>query len=876
MDGTEGIGLLQTPEAEARESSARFLEALLWTVMGVVTFVGLAVTLLVAGAGWRTAASVVLADLAGVGLLLLNRSRRTLLATALLIALAWTVVVSRALLAGGLHSPVPSALILITVAAGLLLNYRWGSVTAVALCATALGIAGAELAGALHAPPGFVGPARLGITLVATVSGICAVQFVAIRAVRSARKRSQQRERLLESVLENLPVGVWFVDRTARLLHRNKSAQQIWGGGRLVGLDGYHEYKGRSVETGREIAPDEWASARAVFRGETTADEQIEIECFDGTRKTILNSAVPLRDERGEIAGAIIVNQDITRRQRAEESAREHLAALTALHAAAKVLTETMDSTQLAKDVTRACVEVFGATVAWLGIANPDGAVEPLAQFPPAPSARVPGAVRWRERKDDDGPTGTAVQTGAPAVAREAPTDGPPGVWQRWALGEGIQCAASFPLITRDRPFGSLTLYSRDRSYLTQERYDILQTYAHEVAAALTNARLHEETERNLMHTQALRKIDRAIGGSLDLRVTLDTILDQVRAALRVDAADVLLADRLAPTLAFAAGDGFAAPESARTTLRLGEDDAGRAALERRTVTGPEPTEEPHARWSALAAAEGFAWRAATPLVAKGEVKGVLEVFQRRWFKPDRSWLDFLEMLAGQAALAVDSAALFDDLQRSNLDLKLAYDATIEGWSRALELRDNETEGHSLRVTALAERLARAMGMNERDLVNLRRGALLHDIGKVAVPDSILFKDGPLTDEERETMQKHTTHALEILSPIRHLRPALDIPVAHHEWWDGSGYPRGRKGEQIPLAARIFAVVDVWDALTCDRPYRRAWSAAEVREHIRSHAGTQFDPDVVEAFLAFPLEEPAAPIAPDPATEPTPRPIPSP
>jgi len=254
--------------------------------------------------------------------------------------------------------------------------------------------------------------------------------------------------------------------------------------------------------------------------------------------------------------------------------------------------------------------------------------------------------------------------------------------------------------------------------------------------------------------------------------------------------------------------------------------------------------------WFAL---EGFSTYFGMPLVAKGTVRGVLEVFQRAPLAPDDEWLDFLETLAEQAAIAVDNSLLFADLQRSKTDLELAYDTTLEGWSRALDLRDKETEGHTQRVTELTERLARTMGLAESELVHVRRGSLLHDIGKMGIPDSILLKEGPLTDDEWVKMRQHPLYAYELLAPIAYLRPALDIPYCHHEKWDGTGYPRGLSGELIPLAARIFAVVDVWDALRSDRPYRLAWPEEKVREHIRQLSGSHFDPQMVQAFLDLSL-----------------------
>jgi len=207
--------------------------------------------------------------------------------------------------------------------------------------------------------------------------------------------------------------------------------------------------------------------------------------------------------------------------------------------------------------------------------------------------------------------------------------------------------------------------------------------------------------------------------------------------------------------------------------------------------------------------------------------------------------------MAGQAAIAIDNLSLFEELQKSNIELSLAYTATIEGWSRALDLRDRETEGHTKRVTEISLRLAREMGIKDEDLLHVERGALLHDIGKMGIPDNILNKPGALTDEEKDLMQRHPVFAYEMLSPIAYLRLALDIPYCHHEMWDGSGYPRGLKGEQIPLAARIFAGVDVYDALTSNRPYRFNWSKSTAIEHIREQSGKHFDPAVVEAFLSI-------------------------
>lgn len=185
-----------------------------------------------------------------------------------------------------------------------------------------------------------------------------------------------------------------------------------------------------------------------------------------------------------------------------------------------------------------------------------------------------------------------------------------------------------------------------------------------------------------------------------------------------------------------------------------------------------------------------------------------------------------------------------------------AHELTLTGLTRALDLRDHETERHCARVTDMAVRLAAKMGLRGEALEHVRRGAMLHDIGKLGVPDAILNKPGPLAEDEWAVMRRHPEYAYELLAPIKFLRPVLEIPYCHHERWDGSGYPRGLAGEEIPLTARIFAVVDVWDALTSDRPYRPAWPQRKVLAYLNAHAGDLFDPAVVKAFLSLIESEP--------------------
>jgi putative nucleotidyltransferase with HDIG domain len=332
--------------------------------------------------------------------------------------------------------------------------------------------------------------------------------------------------------------------------------------------------------------------------------------------------------------------------------------------------------------------------------------------------------------------------------------------------------------------------------------------------------------------------------------MTLKVFIEHVVTQLGVDAANVLLLNPHTGILDFAASQGFRTSALRHSHLRLGEGYAGVAALDNRIIRIHDLKEEDNVfTRRELLKGEDFITYYGVPLVAKGRVKGVLEIFHRSPLTPDEEWFDFLEALALQAAIAIDNNSLFYELERSNMDLTLAYDTTIVGWSRALDYKDKETEGHSQRVTEMTLRIAREMGMNEEELVHVRRGALLHDIGKMGIPDSILLKPGALTEEEWKIMRQHPVYSYELLHPIAYLRPALDIPYCHHEKWDGTGYPRGLKGERIPLSARIFAIVDVWDALRSERPYRPAWSEEKTKEYILSLSGIQFDPKIVEAFI---------------------------
>jgi len=357
-----------------------------------------------------------------------------------------------------------------------------------------------------------------------------------------------------------------------------------------------------------------------------------------------------------------------------------------------------------------------------------------------------------------------------------------------------------------------------------------------------------EQVKHQVQNLAALHAVDLAISASMDLPVVLRVLLNQVQQQLKVHSASILLFNPLTQRLNFAAGAGFKSRAIENTNLKLGESYAGKAALERRIIAANDLG----TRFSQLATdgmeEDGFTDYMGIPLIAKGAVKGVLEIFNRGPLTEDPQWLNLLDSMASQAAIAIDNATLFDDVHTANESLRQAYDATIEGWARALELRDGDTEGHSNRVATLAVQLARLVGMKETELINLRRGALLHDIGKMGIPDTILLKTTELTDKEWQIMRMHPTLGKNMLSSIEFLKDSVDVAYCHHEKWDGTGYPQGLKGEEIPLIARVFSVIDGWDALRSDRPYRKAVSDDEAWKYIVENIGKAYDPGIVEKF----------------------------
>jgi response regulator RpfG family c-di-GMP phosphodiesterase len=542
---------------------------------------------------------------------------------------------------------------------------------------------------------------------------------------------------------------------------------------------------------------------------------------------------------------------DITDRKRAQDEIRHRLGELEVLYASSLVIGKSLQRQKIGQEIINILSERLHWHHAALRMYHPESeTIELLAIGQPKmenETEQLAAKERFRTMisRPGQGLSGWVIQHGQSVYSRDVTQD------PRYLEVEpGIRSGMYVPLKVGERTIGCLSVESEKIDAFSETDEWLISTLAAQAASALENARLYDETQRSLKQSTALRAIDQAITGSPNLQLVLQVALKHVITDLGVDAAVILLYNPKEQTLQYELGKGFRASTLRHTRLRLGEGYAGRAALGRQTIV----ISDLHNRKTDFLRSptfqqEGFVHYFGVPLIAKDEIVGVLEIFHRTALNPDLEWLGFMESLAGQIAIAIDNATLFRDLQRSNMDLIKAYDATIEGWSKALDFRDKETEDHTLRVTEMTLALASATGVsNEKELMFIRWGGLLHDIGKIGIPDSILHKVDKLTDEEWKVIQQHPSLAYELLNPIEFLHPALDIPYCHHEKWDGTGYPRGLKGDQIPLAARLFSIVDVWDALLSDRPYRAGWPEEKILAYIREQAGIHFDPQAVDIF----------------------------
>jgi PAS domain S-box-containing protein len=647
------------------------------------------------------------------------------------------------------------------------------------------------------------------------------------------RKRSEQALRESEeryrTLIENFPIGVYCTTPgpKGQFLMANPAFL------RMIGANSEDELLQYNVSDFYVNPVDRTTFSERLIRAGRINGAELHMKRRDGTRIWgLVTSQVEYDLDTGEVLFFNNTIEDITERKQREREQNAIVAVASALRNALtreQTLTIILDQvillleaeTALIATCTDTCSEVVLELARGMNAASLTG-----LHTQPAESI-----------------TGRVIASGQSYLNNEADQA---AMQMLGDLIPGVRAVASVPLVIEGKSIGALTIGSKNE--IAQVEFRMLAAIADLAASAIHRMTLYEETQLRLQRLNSLGTINSAISSSMDLRLTLKVLVDQIIIQEQADAADVLLLDPHTLMLDYAAGHGFRYRTAERTRLRLGEPQAGIAALERRPVEIHDlnavelPNREPLLQ-------EGFTAYYAVPLIAKGQVKGVLETFHRKTPIQDPDWRKFLEELGRQAAIAIDNAEQHEKIQRSNEELTLAYDATIEGWSYALDLRDKETEGHSQRVAEWTVRLARAMDVGPQELVHIRRGALLHDIGKVGLPDKILRKTGPLDEDEWRVMRHHPIHAHGLISSITFLRPALDIPYCHHEKWDGTGYPRGLKSDEIPLAARIFAIIDVWDALTSKRSYREAWTQEEALIYIAEQSGKHFDPRVVVEFF---------------------------
>jgi putative nucleotidyltransferase with HDIG domain len=571
-------------------------------------------------------------------------------------------------------------------------------------------------------------------------------------------------------------------------------------------------------------------------------EREFRIVRSDGSIVWICDKSQLIYDKKKVLVRIEGIASDITSRKQAEETLKKRLAELEAIYTISSTLrkAETMD-----KMLTLLLAEI-------LGVLDTSAGAICLYQ-PKSGQLRFATTQGWFSGLDDaflrpiDSIAGKVFTSKNILVSKEYAKDFQVDYIDKIPEGWGGVC---LPLQADAYVLGIIFVSVPLPREITSAEQKLLVSLTEMAGTAIHRIGLYEKNSIHLERVQALHNIDMAISSSLDLRVTFRVILDEITRLLNVDAAAILRLDSHAGILKYEAWRGFRITSPAKLSLRIGEGLAGQAAMERKSIKVANLREiEADPVQGPLMERENAHSYYAVPLINKGRVEGVLEAFHRELLDADEEWLEFLETLAGQTTIAINNADLVQHMVNTNFKLIQAYDNTIKGWARAMDLRDKNTEDHSQRVTEMTLIIARKTGMSDEDLAHVRRGALLHDIGKIGVPDAILLKPSKLTDEEWAIMYKHPLHAFELLSPIEYLKTSLDIPYCHHEKWDGTGYPRGLKKDQIPLSARIFAVVDVYDALTSDRPYRKAWSREAALEYIRKESGRHFDPQIVDIFF---------------------------
>ncbi len=671
--------------------------------------------------------------------------------------------------------------------------------------------------------------------------------FIAIKEdvteFKQLTDRLRENEERLRLLIESSQDGIIAYDNDIRYILWNKAMERISGVKReaLLGKSPFEVFPFLE-EVG------EGEAFRDAVKGKPTVRGAMRYNVPQTERHGFFQSAhFPLFDANGKIVGGMAIIRDVTEQMQNEQRVK-------AQHAVTQILVESSTIEEASLKIIEVVCECLAWDIGELWLADKQQGVLCLAESWHSPTIELPGfeaITRKTTFAPGIGLPGRVWQSGKPVWVVDIAQDaGFPRA--EVAVKEGLRGAFCFPVEGNREVIGVIDFLSCTTRQPDNDLLNMMTAIGRQIGLFIIRKQSEEQTKIQLQRISALHEVDIAITGSFDLRLSLNIFLEKVITLLNVDAADIFVLNKHMQALEYITSRGFLSDAVKTPLVSLSDEVLGRAVSERHLINIPDLREVKDTfNRARILSGEGFVSYYAVPIVAKGYVNGVLEIVHRIPFHPDQDWLNFLDILATQAAVVIDDAMLFDELRHANVELMTAYDRTIEGWSRALDLRDKETEGHSRRVTDMTVKVAAAMGIGKEELADIRRGALLHDIGKMGIPDRILLKQAPLTDKEWIIMRKHPGYAYELLWPIVNLRPAIDIPYCHHEKWDGTGYPRGLKGDQIPLAARIFAVVDVWDAMLFDRPYRKGWAKEKALEYIRSNAGIHFDPKVVEVFLGM-------------------------
>lgn len=573
--------------------------------------------------------------------------------------------------------------------------------------------------------------------------------------------------------------------------------------------------------------------------GEETAVQIMRSGAHDYLMKSNLNRlAEALRREIREARVREERRQAEVALRESEEALRRQLKELTLLHAIAGMAIRAQTIDELVEFVTQEVGRTF----------YPDnfgfGFLDETEQFlRPHPSYRGLTENMPKLYPVNGCVSGSVVLSGKPRRIGDVTQ-----VPEYLMTTAGIRSELCVPIKIGERAIGDINAESKQQDFFTEEDERLMLTIAGQMANAIERFRLFEAESTRRREAETLIEAISALSSSLELEKVLEIIMNSIEQVVPFDSASIFLLE--GEFLRIMMHRGLPNPQQL-----LNKNFPANDPLFVETIRNghllilEDARQDPRFKqWGETSYVRGWM---AIPLLARGEVIGYITLDSRKPAAYSQEHATLARAFANQAAVAIQNARLFERIQNSLRELNEAYETTIEGWSRALDLRDRETEGHTLRVTELTLKMAETMGFSEEERVHIRRGALLHDMGKLSVPDRILLKPDSLTDDEWEIMRMHPLYTYQMLAPIEYLRPALEIPLSHHERWDGSGYPRGLKGKEIPLVARIFAVIDVWDALTSDRPYRPAWSQRATLEYLKKNAGVLFDPEVIKLFLSL-------------------------